>query len=75
MATLPSGSHPRVFDEDADYEYFWSPGGLDIRIPRWIAEIMDVPFLVRLEILLGGVIIGLVLACAGMLVGFYLAMD
>gem|GEM_PF-4213399 len=71
---VPYTPATRVVDDDVDYEYFWSRGGLDIPIPQWIAEIVDVPWMVRLEIFLGGICIGLVLAVIGLIVGFAIAM-
>jgi len=64
-----------VFDEhDGDYEYFWTRGELEIPIPRWLAEIVDVPLGVRLEIFAGGICAGLLLAAVALTIGFYLAM-
>jgi hypothetical protein len=63
----------RVIDDDDDYEYYWSAGGLDVRIPRWLAEILDVPLLVRWELLLIGVCAGLILAALAVLIAFYSA--
>lgn len=58
---------------DDDYEYFWSGGGLEFRIPRWLGEIIEVPLLVRLEVFLFGVCTGLILAALSVLVAFYSA--
>jgi hypothetical protein len=58
-------------DDDDDFDYVWGPG--DMRIPRWLGEILDVPFVVRLELILMGVCIGLVVAAVAVLVGFYSA--
>ena len=63
----------RVFDDDEDYEYFWSAGGVDFRIPRWLGEILDVPLLVRWELFLFGVCTGLILAALAVLIAFYSA--
>jgi len=65
---------PHVVDDDGDYEYYWSRGGVDIRIPRWIAEIIDVPLMVRLEIFLVGVCMGLIIAALALIIGFYTAL-
>jgi hypothetical protein len=63
-----------VVDEyDDDYAYFWSRGDLEIPIPRWLAEIMDVPFGVRMEILCIGICTGLILAAVTLLAGFLVA--
>ncbi len=67
---MPSHGAPRAFDDDGDYDYYWSFLGLDIRIPRWFAEIVDVPLIVRWEIFLVGVCTGLVIAAAAVLVAF-----
>lgn len=63
----------RVIDDDDDYDYFWSAGGIDFRIPRWLGEILDVPLLVRWEIFLFGVCVGLILAALAVLIAFYSA--
>lgn len=69
----PSAPEPRVADDDDEYDYYWSPGGLDIRVPRWLAEILDVPLAVRLEIFLVGVCAGLIMGAIAVLVAFYTA--
>ncbi|HEV2059889.1 MAG TPA: hypothetical protein VGR11_11070 [Solirubrobacteraceae bacterium] len=58
---------------DDDYEYFWSAGGVEFRIPRWLGEIIEVPLLVRLEVFLFGVCTGLILAALSVVVAFYSA--
>ena len=64
----------RVADDGTrEYDYFWSRGDLDIRIPRWVAEIMEVPAIVRLEIFMFGLCIGLCVAAGAILFGLYLA--
>ena len=73
MAAIPSEPTPRVIDDDDDYEYFWSGGGLEIRIPRWLAEIVDVPLIVRIEIFMIGVCSGLLIAALAVVVAFYSA--
>lgn len=74
MSATPSpGPYAPVVHDDGDYEYFWTRGEHDIRVPRWMAEILDVPLMVRLELFLGGVCVGLVLAATTLLVAFYLA--
>lgn len=70
----PYTTAPRVIDDDADYEYFWSRGGVDVPIPRWLAEIVDVPGIVRLEIFLIGVCTGLVVAAVALLIAFWVAL-
>ncbi len=62
-----------VVDDDGDYQYYWSGGGLEIPIPRWLAEIVDVPLIVRLEIFLFGVCAGLVIAALAVVIAFYSA--
>lgn len=65
---------PRVIDDDDDYEYFWSSNaGTEIPIPRWLAEILDVPMIVRVEIFLVGVCTGLIIAAVAVLVAFFSA--
>ncbi len=59
-----------VIDDDEDYEYYWSAGGVDFRIPRWLAEIVDVPLVVRWELFLIGVCVGLILAALAVLIAF-----
>lgn len=63
----------RVFDDDEDYEYYWSAGGVEFRIPRWLGEILDVPLLVRWELFLFGVCAGLILGSLAVLIAFYSA--
>lgn len=67
---LPSAPQRLV---DDDYEYFWSAGGVEFRIPRWLGEIIEVPLVVRLEVFLFGVCTGLILAALSVLVAFYSA--
>lgn len=68
------GARARVIDDEDDYDYYWSAGGIDFRIPRWLGEILDVPLLVRWEIFLFGVCVGLILAALAVLIAFYSAM-
>lgn len=63
----------RVIDDDEDYDYYWDIGGLDVRIPRWLGEILEVPLLVRWELFLFGVCTGLILAALAVLIAFYSA--
>ncbi|MFP5364528.1 MAG: hypothetical protein ACLGI5_17565 [Thermoleophilia bacterium] len=67
---LPSTPPGRVVDDDGDYEYYWSAGGLDFRVPRWLAEILDVPLIVRWELFLVGLCTGLVIAAVTVLIAF-----
>lgn len=67
---VPSIPAARVVDDDGDYDYFWSAGGLDIPVPRWLAEILDVPLVVRWEIFLVGVCAGLIVAALAVLIAF-----
>lgn len=62
-----------VIDDDEGYEYYWSAGGVDFRIPRWLAEIVDVPLVVRWEIFLVGVCTGLIIAALAVLIAFAVA--
>ena len=66
----PTAPQPLVDDE---YEYFWSAGGVEFRIPRWLGEIIEVPLVVRVEVFLFGVCTGLILAALAVVVGFYSA--
>ncbi len=66
----PSRGSPRAYDDDGDYEYYWSLAGIDIPIPHWLAEIVDVPLIVRCEIFLIGVCCGLVIAALAVLIAF-----
>ena len=66
----PTKPPPRVIDDDGDYEYYWTGAGVDIPIPRWLAEILDVPLVVRWELFLIGVCTGLILAALAVLIAF-----
>lgn len=66
----PTHGAPRAYDDDGDYEYYWSFAGLDIPIPRWLAEIVDVPLIVRWEIFLIGVCSGLVIGALAVLIAY-----
>lgn len=70
---LPSDPPRRVYEDEEDYQYYWSPGGMDIPVPRWLAEILDVPLIVRIEIFLVGVCVGLILAAIAVIISFYSA--
>jgi len=72
MPRHPAGQ-PRAYDDDGDYAYYWTLAGLDIPIPRWLAEIVDVPLVVRWEIFLVGLVTGLVLAAAVVGIAFFSA--
>ena len=61
-----------MFDEE-DYEYYWSAGGIEFRIPRWLGEMLDVPRAIRWELFLIGVCTGLALAALAILIAFYSA--
>lgn len=71
--TPPPGASRGPQVDDGDYEYYWSVGGADFRIPRALAEILDVPFVVRLEIFLVGVCSGLLLAALAVLIAYFSA--
>ena len=53
---------PWVADDDDDYDYYWTGGGIEFPIPRWLAEIIDVPAIVRWEIFMIGFVVGLIVA-------------
>lgn len=73
MSAAPPQPAPRVVDDNDDYEYFWSSGGVDFRIPRWLAEIVEVPLMVRIEIFMVGVCTGLIVAAIAVAIAFYSA--
>lgn len=58
---------PRRHDED--YDYYWG----DVRVPQWIALILNVPRRQQLDILLFGFVIGLIVAGLALLWGLILA--
>ena len=60
-------------DDEVEYEYVWSGGGLDIPVPKWMAEILDVPLFVRFELFLLGVCTGLILAAIAVFAAFFSA--
>ena len=62
-----------MFDDDDDVEYYWTTAGVEFRIPRWLGEILDVPLVVRCELVLFGVCTGLILAALAVLIAFYSA--
>lgn len=68
----PPHAPPPVTDDD-DYQYYWSSAGVDIPIPRWLGEIVEVPLAVRLEIFFVGVCVGLIIAAIAVLVGYFAA--
>ncbi|MDQ3722138.1 MAG: hypothetical protein M3376_03515 [Actinomycetota bacterium] len=73
MSTIASPvPHAQQVDDD-DYEYVWSAGGLDLPLPRWLADIVDVQPMVRLEIFLFGLCAGLVIALITLFAAFYFA--
>jgi hypothetical protein len=67
---FPPSRAPSVVDDDADYQYAWTWGDIDVPIPRWLAEIVEVPLIVRWELFLIGVCAGLILAAIAVLIGF-----
>lgn len=71
---FPSTPPQGIVEDDGDFEYFYSLGGVDIPIPRWLAEIVDVPTIVRVEIFLIGVCTGLILAALALFVSFLIAL-
>jgi len=70
---IEGSSPPRSSTDDSDYEYVWSAGDFELPIPRWLAEILEIPLMVRLEIFMIGAIVGLVVAGAAVLIGMYAA--
>ena len=70
---IPSGPGARAVHDEGDYDYYWSVAGFDIPIPRWLAEIIEVPLIVRFEIFFVGVCTGLLLALAAVLIAFFSA--
>jgi len=56
-------------DYDEDYDYYWG----DIRMPLWIALILQVPWRQRLDIFVIGFIVGLIVAGIAVLWGLVLA--
>ena len=54
---------------DEDYDYYWG----DIRMPLWIALILQVPWRQRLDIFVIGFIVGLIIAGIAVLWGLVLA--
>lgn len=60
-------------NDDVEYEYVWSSGGVDVPIPRWLAEILEVPLAVRFELFLMGVCTGLILAAIAVFGAFFSA--
>jgi hypothetical protein len=71
---VPYADASRVVDDDDDYAYFWTLAGLDVPIPRWLAEIVDVPLMLRLEIFLAGFCAGLLVAAVTLLIAFVVAL-
>jgi len=70
---IPYAPSPSTVADDDDYDYFWTVGGIDVPIPRWWAEIIDVQPMVRVEIFLFGLCSGLFIAAAAVLLAFYFA--
>ena len=54
---------------DDEYDYYWG----DIRMPLWIALILQVPWRQRLDIFVIGFIVGLIVAGIAVLWGLVLA--
>ena len=70
---IPPRQAPYIMEDDSDYAYYWSFGDLDVPIPRWLAEILDVPLVVRWELFLVGFCAGLVAAAVSVLIAFFSA--
>jgi hypothetical protein len=70
---LPAMQRNDMYDDrdpyDDDYDYYW--GGL--RLPLWIALILQVPWRQRLDIFVIGFIVGLTVAGIAVLWGLVLA--
>jgi hypothetical protein len=63
-------SEPAAADQyDEDFDYYWG----DIRLPLWIALILQVPWRQRLDIFVIGLIVGLSVAGIALLWGVLLA--
>lgn len=73
---MPTFSSPAPYSpqrdvgDDDDFSYVWSAGDLEIPIPRWLAEIMEVNVWVRLELVLIGFCLGLIVAMVAVIIGF-----
>lgn len=64
--------HPKpMFIDDGDYDYVCTIGGIDVPVPHWLAEIIDVPRIVLVEIFLIGLCSGLVIAASTLLLAIY----
>jgi hypothetical protein len=61
---------PIVIDDGA-YDYFFTLGSVDVPIPQWLAEIVDVPLIVRFELFLFGFCSGLIIAATTLLLAIY----
>ncbi len=70
---IPYAPSPSTVADDDDYDYFCTVGGLDVPIPHWLAEILEVPAMVRVEIFLFGLCTGLILAAVAVLLAVYFA--
>jgi hypothetical protein len=66
----PRSEPPEVADPyDEEFDYYWG----DIRLPLWIALILQVPWRQRLDIFVIGLIVGLTVAGIALLWGVLLA--
>jgi hypothetical protein len=69
-----SYAHHRVDDDDddddVDYQYFWTRGDVDVPIPLWIAEILELRRGLAVELFLAGLFVGIVVVGLAVLVGF-----
>ena len=70
MPTVSSPSPYTPQRDDDDYDYVWSAGALEVPVPRWLAEIIEVNIWVRLELLLIGFCLGLIVAMVAVVIGF-----
>jgi hypothetical protein len=64
-----SDIYRRDHDDHGDYEYYWGP----VRVPRWLAEILEVPWRQQVDILLFGFLVGLIVAAVALVWGLMLA--
>lgn len=55
--------------DEEDYDYYWA----GIRVPDWLASILDVPWRQQVDLLLIGFVIGLVVAGLAVVWGLMLA--
>ncbi|HVF80142.1 MAG TPA: hypothetical protein VNA28_17750 [Solirubrobacteraceae bacterium] len=64
----------QVIDDPGDDDWVWSCAGIDIPVPHWLAEILAVQPMVRLEILLIGICCGLIIGATALFLAIYITM-